>query len=76
VRQRRIGQPYELHIHPVSHQFDSHFGARLVVISFCEKDRAHTAAAKLSYQYGPTRAGALAAVLVRWNDSSATSIRF
>ena len=40
----------ELCIHPRSHQFDGHLGAILVVISFCEKDCAHTAAAKLSYQ--------------------------
>ena len=40
----------ELGIHPRSHQFDGHLGVILVVVSFCEKDRAHTAAAKLVHQ--------------------------
>ena len=59
----------ELGIHPRSHQFDRDLGAVLVVIAFCKKDRAHTAAAKLSHQSIGTdprrRAGGCARLLER-----------
>ena len=59
----------ELGIHPRSHQFDRDLGAILVVISFCKKDRAHTAAAKLFHQSVRTntrrRAGGCARLMER-----------